>query len=283
MSMKLNFWKYEGVGSDYILIDARKEGEGVLMTDGKVTEEIPSELIRAMCRRHKGIGAQGLIILASEPGYDFRMLNYNSEGAELNVCGNGARCVTLFAHHLGLGDMTKKFVGRDGEHTARILSDNGESAIIEISMIDVKGYSYSEKAFSLDVGIPHYVEFVDDVSEVDVIERGMAISSGERFKPSGGTNVDFVEILRHGQIKIRTFDRETEQEIIASGTGAIACAIATHIYAQNDATKFTVVTMGGNLDASFDVAEQQLFNNITLTGPARRIFVGEVNSGNLIR
>lgn len=281
--MKLNFWKYEGVGSDYIMIDARTDQEGMLKTDGEETHEIPSELIRAMCKRHKGIGAQGLIILASESGYDFRMLNYNSEGAELNVCGNGARCATLFAHHMGVGAMTKSFIGRDGEHCARILSDNGESAIIEISMNDVKGYEYSEKVFTLDVGIPHYVEFVKDVSEIDVVKQGLAICNSERFKSSGGINVDFVEVLRHGQIKIRTFDRETEQEAIASGTGAVASAISTHIYAQNDADKFTVITAGGNLDVCFEVPDKQLFKNITLTGPARRIFKGVVNSGNLIR
>lgn len=280
--MKLKFWKYEATGSDFILIDGRKIEGSAIKTDGEATDELPGDLIRAMCNRQNGVGAFGLLILVSEEGYDFRMKYYNYDGSELSVCGNGARSIVLFAHHLGIGGMEKHFIGKDGEHRARILSDNGESAIIEIGMNDVNGYEYSEKAFYLNTGMPHYVEFVEELENIDVEERGNEISNSERFKSTGGTNVNFVEVLRHGQIKIRTYDRRTDRERIASGTGAVACAIATHLYAQNDADVFTASTAGGNLEIKFTPEDKQAFTNVKLTGPTKRVFEGIVYSGNLI-
>lgn len=263
--MELKFWKYEGVGNDFILIDGR--GKSI---------EIAAESISTLCDRHRGIGADGLMILEESAGHDFAMRYHNSDGGEVNMCGNGGRCISLFAHHLGIGSDTLLFSGKDGEHHARIITDEGESAIVELSMVDVESFEYKDKAFILNTGVPHYVEFVDDVDEVDVIGRGREIRYNEKFKASGGINVNFVEVLQYGQLKVRTYERGVEDETLACGTGATASAIAAHLYAQGDCTAFTVNVPGGRLDVKFDSADGHSFTNIRLTGPARRVFYGEI-------
>ena len=101
--MVLRFSKYEGAGNDFILMDARES-------------EInpPAEFIRAFCDRHKGVGADGLMILdmATQPDVDFKMRFYNADGGEGTMCGNGGRCITLFAHYLGVGGKLKTFEHR---------------------------------------------------------------------------------------------------------------------------------------------------------------------------
>lgn len=263
--MDLKFWKYEGVGNDFILIDGRNK---------KI--EIAAENISMLCDRHRGIGADGLMILEKSKGYDFAMRYFNSDGGEVGMCGNGGRCISLFAHHRGIGSDTLFFSGKDGEHTARIVTQEADSAIIELSMIDVESFEYKDKAFIINTGVPHYVEFVDNVDEVDVVERGREIRYSDRFKASGGINVNFVEIVQFGQLKVRTYERGVEDETLACGTGATASAIAAHLYAQGDSTSFAVNVRGGRLDVKFDSADGHSFTNIKLTGPARRVFYGEI-------
>lgn len=269
--MKLDFWKYEGAGNDFVLVDGRTH-------DGL---ELPGETVSALCNRHTGIGADGLMILRSEKGYDFRMQYFNADGGEVNMCGNGGRCITLFARHLGIVSGEASFVGRDGEHHARILADNGESAVIELGMVDVDSYEYSDNAFFLNTGVPHYVEFVDDLAAVDIVARGREIRWSERFAASGGTNADFVQIKGEGRIDVRTYERGVEDETLACGTGAVAATIATHLLAQNTVTSFSVVVPGGRLDVSFRADGDERFTGVKLTGPASRVFSGTIDTANL--
>lgn len=261
--MELNFWKYEGAGNDFVLLDGR---------ESKI--ELAGDTIRRMCDRHTGVGADGLMVLMNEEGFDFRMRYYNSDGGEVDMCGNGGRCIVLFADHLGIGSNEKYFIGRDGKHYAQIISKGDDSALIELEMIDVDSYEYSDKAFSLNTGVPHYVEFVEDVSKVDVLGRGRELRYSERFAAGGGTNVNFVEVAGPGYIKVRTYERGVEGETLACGTGATAAAIATYLYAQNDKNNFEVNVPGGELEVGFEVRDNQRFTDIRLTGPARRVFSG---------
>lgn len=269
--MELNFFKYEGAGNDFILLD----GRGSQM-------QLPGGTIRLLCDRHIGIGADGLMVLTDEPGYDFRMRYYNSDGGEVNMCGNGGRCIVLFADHLGIGGPEKFFVGQDGEHHARMISMGEQSAFVELEMIDVDSFEYAGKTFFLNTGVPHYVEFVDDVSKADVEGRGKLIRNSERFHSCGGTNVNFVEVAGPGYIRVRTYERGVEGETLACGTGATAAAIATYLFAQNDTTDFTVNVPGGELEVKFSVRDNQFFSNIRLTGPARRVFSGVVTVPNAL-
>ena len=264
--MDLDFCKYEGAGNDFILLDGRGWDF-----------ELSGESIRILCDRHIGIGADGLMVLSEEEGYDFRMRYYNSDGGEVNMCGNGGRCIVLFAEHLGIGSAEKFFVGMDGDHHARIITMGDNTAFVELEMIDVNSFEYMDKAFFLNTGVPHYVEFVDDVSKVDVTGRGREIRNSIRFKPTGGTNVNFVEIAGPGYIKVRTHERGVENETLACGTGATAAAIATYLFAQNDNTDFMVNVPGGELEVSFTARNNQYFSDIRLSGPARKVFDGKIS------
>jgi diaminopimelate epimerase len=219
------------------------------------------------------------MILSDAPGYDFRMTYYNADGSEAEMCGNGGRCMAMFAHLLGIGGSTKHFITIDGEHSARILSGEGESGIVELGMRDVAGYEFRDKALLLNTGVPHYVEFVNDADLVDVPIEGRAIRQSEYFMQRGGTNVDFVQIISDGHIKMRTYERGVEAETLACGTGAVAAAIATHIYIQNDIDKFAIDVPGGRLEVSFATTDDTNYTGILLTGPARMVFKGEVNIG----
>lgn len=278
--MELNFFKYEGAGNDFILIDGR-QGDLPESEFRHPGVRLPNDTIRILCDRRTGVGADGLMILRESDTADFAMEYHNADGGEVSMCGNGGRCIALFARHLGMVSDEMDFTGKDGMHHATILSDRGDSAVVELGMTDVEGYEYSDKAFFLDTGVPHYVEFVDNLEDVDVVTRGREIRRSERFNAMGGTNVNFVQVLGHGRISIRTYERGVEDETHACGTGAVAAAIATHLLAQGDVMQFTVDTLGGTLDVAFNGNEER-FTGILLTGLARRVFTGTVITGELI-
>ena len=158
--MQTAFAKYEGAGNDFILIDNR---------EGGFTPR--AELIAALCDRHFGIGADGLMTLARNAEIDCSMRYYNADGSEGEMCGNGARCFTLFAEHRGIGGETKFFDAADGLHTARIRRLKGTSGEIELGMIAVREIRTGDGWWFLNTGVPHYVEFVDDLEAVDVTGR----------------------------------------------------------------------------------------------------------------
>ncbi len=269
--MELEFWKYEGAGNDFVLIDGRDNG----LNPSK-------EVIAYLCDRHRGIGADGLLLLMDTPEYDFRMRYFNADGGEVAMCGNGARCITLFAHHLGIGGKVKRFLGLDGSHEASVLSAENEEGIIEIGMIEVDSYEFGDRSFFLNTGVPHYVEFVDNVDAVDVVGRGREIRFDSRYEATGGTNVNFVQIIGPGELRVRTYERGVEDETLACGTGVTACAIATHLYAQNQCCDFTAFVPGGRLSVRFSTSDGQHFQNIRLSGPARRIFQGTITTNYLL-
>lgn len=263
--MELKFWKYEGAGNDFIMIDGREDDR-----------ELRADTIRAMCDRHRGIGADGLIILLNHPGMDFRMRYFNSDGGEVEMCGNGGRCITMFADDLGIGGPEKHFLGLDGEHHSRVVSRADDDAVVEVSVRNVDGYQYSEGIFFLNTGVPHYVDFVDDVSSVDVCTAGRRIRGENMFNAPNGFNVNFVEVTGDGAIRVRTYERGVEDETLACGTGATAAAIATRLAEQGDRTEFSVVMRGGVLAVRFETADNQHFVKVALTGPVRRVFRGEI-------
>ncbi|MCC8035562.1 MAG: diaminopimelate epimerase [Rikenellaceae bacterium] len=270
--MLVNFSKFEGTGNDFIIIDAREFPIG-LLTKGQVA---------GLCDRHRGIGADGLMLLYDHPDYDFRMVYFNSDGGEAEMCGNGARCITLYADQLGIGGDAKRFVGRDGSHTAIVSRRSGPEAMVEIGIVDVCSYEFGEGAFFLNTGVPHYVEFVENIISTDVFNRGREIRYSEKYLPSGGTNVNFVQIEGPGKIIVRTYERGVEDETLACGTGAVASAIATHIYAQSGVTQYEARVEGGILHIQFTPGQDNCFRNITLKGPARRVFDGQVRISEII-
>ena len=282
--MQTAFAKYEGAGNDFILIDNR---------EGGFTPR--AELIAALCDRHFGIGADGLMTLARNAEIDCSMRYYNADGSEGEMCGNGARCFALFAEHRGIAERMYKAYpevfstadGRecridaaDGLHTARIRRLKGTSGEIELGMIAVREIRTGDGWWFLNTGVPHYVEFVDDLEAVDVTGRGRAIRRDTARFPQG-TNVNFVQITGDGTIRMRTYERGVENETLACGTGATAAAIVTAFARQPHTTDFRITVPGGALAVRFSHEQgTQTYTDIRLTGPARRVFEGVFDSEN---
>ncbi|MBP3425644.1 MAG: diaminopimelate epimerase [Rikenellaceae bacterium] len=269
--MIIRFSKYEGAGNDFVLFDAR-EGEA----------NPPAEFIKALCDRHKGVGGDGMMILDMSPhkGVDFRMRFYNADGLEGTMCGNGGRCITLFAHQLGIGGRQKTFEGIDGVHRARILSADDNCGVVELGVIDVCKVELLDGGdYLLYDGSNHVVRFVEDVDAYDVDTVGRELRYDPRFDYLNGVNVNFVEVVGGGVFKIRTYERGVENETLACGTGAVASAIATRIHTGSNATEWKARARGGELSVRFEV-EGESFRNIVLTGPARKVFSGKLDTSN---
>lgn len=264
--MTQRFWKYEGAGNDFVLIDGRS---------GNFNPD--RETVARLCDRHFGVGADGLMILEDDSeGGEFRMRYFNADGGESTMCGNGGRCIALFALHLGICGEFKRFNSIDGFHEVRLTPRGEDAAWVELGMINVEGVVRNGKMFFLNTGSPHLVVFVDDVDAVDVFREGGRLRHDERFASGGGTNVNFVDIKGNGEIRVRTFERGVEDETLACGTGVTAASIATRLYAQPQTDRFRITARGGELGVTFSDAGGEKFRNVVLSGPARRVFEGEI-------
>ncbi len=267
---KITFTKYEGAGNDFILIDNR---EGDFTPDPAI--------IARLCDRHFGIGADGLMTLSDCKTADCTMHYYNADGSEGEMCGNGARCFTLFAYHLGVCTNTCHFEATDGPHTAHLLQTDTHTGEIELGMINVSEIHTGEDWWFLNTGVPHYVEFVEDVASVDAMTRGAAIRYDTARFPQG-TNVNFVQILGNGSLRMRTYERGVENETLACGTGATAAALITNYAHQGNIDRFDIEVSGGKLSVRFThPQETQNYTEIRLIGPARRVFAGEIDFDNI--
>ena len=174
--MEFKYYKYEGTGNDFVMIDNRDER----------FDESNVEVIRSLCDRETGIGADGFIAINNRNGYDFEMKYYNADGNESTMCGNGGRCIIHMAHTIGITDIETKFIAIDGPHDGVF----GETDV-KLKMTDVTGYRNVDNDFVLDTGSPHYVVFVDDVASIDVFKEGKAIRNGEEFKREGINVLDY--------------------------------------------------------------------------------------------
>ena len=260
----MKFFKYQGTGNDFILIDNR---EDLFPSDD-------TKLVEKICDRRFGIGADGLILLEETPGYDFKMVYFNSDGRESTMCGNGGRCIAAFAAFLGIAEETTSFLAIDGPHTASFSEDKVYLGMKEVHTIDKRNEDYV-----LNTGSPHYVKFVKDVSKVQIVEEARKIRNNHEFK-SEGINVNFVEIIDENKIKVRTYERGVEDETFSCGTGVVASVIATYIHTgqPNDISAevlTSVEVVGGSLEVSFLLNEKGQYTNVTLIGPAIQVFEGE--------
>lgn len=256
--MTLHFYKYQGTGNDFVLIDNRA---------GSI--KLSKEQVAHLCDRRFGIGADGLMLLENVDSYDFKMVYYNADGNESTMCGNGGRCIAAFAKKLGIITDSAKFLAIDGAHNASIKPDN----IVSLSMQEVTSIEQHDSYIVLDTGSPHYVTFVKDIHTIDVTQEGRNIRNQEAFKKEG-INVNFVEPDFLG-INVRTYERGVEDETYSCGTGVTAAAIA---FAPQKAGHFSVdiTTKGGKLSVSMVKENANHIKNIALKGPATFVFEGDV-------
>lgn len=257
--MRFTFYKYQGTGNDFIILDNRQNN--IILSVREV---------KHLCNRRFGIGADGLILLNLKEGYDFEMLYYNADGKESSMCGNGGRCLVKFAYELGIHKTNYFFRAIDGDHEATI----DENGWIYLRMKDVNGVKqyYADKI--LDTGSPHYIKSISNIYNYDVVKVGRDIRYSNGFKKEG-INVNFVE-GDHKGIFVRTYERGVEDETLSCGSGVTAAAL---IYAHNDNgfNRVEVKTLGGNLAVEFEKVGDEEFKNIWLCGPAELVFKGQID------
>lgn len=260
--VKIHFYKYQGAGNDFILVDNRKS----------VIDHHNPQLISHLCDRRFGVGADGIMFLQNKEGYDFEMVYYNADGRPSSMCGNGGRCIVAFAKHLGIIDREAEFLAVDGSHHAKI-SDSGDW--VSLQMIDVDQVNMDKDAYVLNTGSPHYIKLADGLKEKDVYADGYAIRNNETYK-ANGINVNFVEPVADGYF-VRTFERGVEDETYACGTGvtAVALAMAKHNHHTGDINT-PIKVLGGDLNIRFNY-DGQKFTGIFLEGPAVKVFEGEID------
>ena len=256
--MIIKFFKYQGTGNDFIILDNRKS-----------EYSLTNDQVRRLCDRRFGIGADGLMLLGNKQGYDFDMKYYNADGQEGSMCGNGARCLVKFVYNLGMHKAVYKFWAADGEHQAEI-DTNG---IVSLKMKNVSGIRKFHNDFILDTGSPHYVKLIPDVMNVDVYKKGNEIRYSKEFNDTG-INVNFVEQTDEpDKILVRTYERGVEDETWSCGTGVTAAALVCY-HNDNGFNEVEVKTLGGKLTVEFDRKDDDRFENIWLCGPADKVFEG---------
>ena len=258
--MNQTFYKYQGTGNDFVLIDNRENRFDTNNTT----------LIAKLCDRRFGVGADGLILLEKSDKVDFKMVYFNSDGNQSTMCGNGGRCIVSFAKFLNVISTETTFEAIDGLHFAKIDSD-----IVHLQMIDVLEVD-NKKTFSfLDTGSPHHVQLVDNVVSFDVVKVGHTIRYSNLYKEKGGSNINFVEQTNKDSFALRTYERGVEDETLSCGTGATATAIAMFDRGLTNSNAISLKVQGGALKVTFN-KEANSYTNIFLIGAATQVFKGEI-------
>jgi diaminopimelate epimerase len=269
----LRFTKMDGAGNDFILIDNRA---------GDI--DLNRSQIARLCDRHRGIGADGILLLENPSDHaDFRMRYFNADGGEAEMCGNGARCFARFAQKMAGAKGKISFETPAGVISAELAGDlvtlrMTEPTDLRLGVPLSLGLQNRTVHF-INSGVPHVVVPVAQVGGVDVSREGSAIRHHEAFSPKGA-NVNFIEKRGPDKIAVRTYERGVEDETLACGTGVVASAL---IFAVTENVKgpISVLARGGDeLRVGFEKIDNQ-FRNVTLTGPAEFVFDGtiEVDAG----
>jgi diaminopimelate epimerase len=276
LAEELRFWKMHGTGNDYVVIDNRDE---------KLKYGI-TEFAKGICQRRFSVGADGLLLVYNSDVADVKMRMFNPDGTEAEMCGNGIRCFAKFCYEKNI--VKKKGLNVEtlaGIKQAQLLTSDGEVKSVEVDMgkpsfnrrfipMLGKGTSLKEKlkvagetyeVTCLSLGNPHCIIFADDVEAFQVQKIGPEIESHRLFPKR--TNVEFVQIIRQGELKVRVWERGVG-ETLACGTGACASAVASCILGKAN-RRVTVHLLGGDLEILY-------VNRVLMKGPAVKVFDGKL-------
>lgn len=256
--MELSFYKYQGTGNDFVMIDDREER----------FDQNDLAKVQKLCDRKFGIGADGLILIRNHADYDFEMIYFNADGSQ-SMCGNGARCTVAFSSFLGIIKEQTHFLAIDGPHEAVLKGDQ-----VELLMGNVKGIEESMGDYFVHTGSPHHIRFVEHVRDYPVFDQGKSIRYDPCYAPAG-TNVNFVEGIKDDEVFVRTYERGVENETFSCGTGVTAAAL---VYGtQTNQNEIKITTLGGKLSVRFRPNSSGGFQDIWLIGPAEQVFKGKIN------
>ena len=255
--MDVNLYKWSGAGNLFVIVDGRGADVSGL--------RLP-QTISIICDHY---GTDGLMILNSplQAGTDFDMEFYNPDGSGGMMCGNGGRCIAAFADYLGIKPASGKYVftAPDGLHDAEILSHKGNVWDVRLKMSDAEAPQEVLDGWFINTGTRHFVKFVDDTEDIDVENEGRAIRMNWVFRPEG-VNVNFVQVLPDGSLKVRTFEKGVEGETAACGTGLTASALVA-FHAEKVAST-SVLLHARQKDLKVEFVPGDIFSEVHLTGPA---------------
>jgi diaminopimelate epimerase len=267
----ISFTKMQAAGNDFVVIDNREE---------RLTKDELISLAPAICDRKFGVGSDGILALLPPEfsNVDYTMFYRNPDGSDAGMCGNGARCIALFAHSLGF-DSHHAFNVHDNIYKANISGPNSVvisfpmEAVVEEKIVD------DEKLYTIYTGTEHAVKTVDKKAlnnEKELVRQGRRFRYHDQFEPKG-TNVNFICGINSTSLELQTYERGVEDLTLACGTGAIASALVWHHLQDNNASSFQylVKTKGGTLTIHFSFdPESNTYSNIKLEGPAHFVFQG---------
>ncbi|MDZ4198187.1 MAG: diaminopimelate epimerase [Kiritimatiellia bacterium] len=264
--MKITFTKMHGAGNDFLVVD-----------DRDLTFPIQkAEWMAQICARRTGVGSDGILLVQPSERADFRMRFINPDGGEVDMCGNGARCIARFAHEIGAAPASMSIETRAGTVRAEMVKDR-----VRLRMTDPKdwktGGSLTIGSATLaydfvNTGVPHVVVPVDNLNTVQVEELGRAIRTHSEFAPAG-TNANFVQVTGPNSLRVRTYERGVEAETLACGTGLVASAL---VMARQGRIRLpaTLETRGGDkVEVQADLSKGD-GTEVTLTGPAVTVYQG---------
>lgn len=260
--MRINFTKMSGAGNDFIVVDNRN---GML--------RLSQEQVKAMCTRRTGIGADGLILIETSAGTDFRMIYHNADGFVGSMCGNGGRCAVYFAFTIGIRPTGERYVFQAGND--RYEAEVTGSETVRLHMLEpldfrndlqIEGMS----CHYVNTGSPHAIIYTTDLDRYDVLCAGRAIRHRTDCFP-GGTNVNFLEVTSPGSLNVRTFERGVEDETLACGTGAVASALMSYRLGKISSSPVQVTVRSGDV---LEVGFTEDMREIYLSGPAHIVYEG---------
>jgi diaminopimelate epimerase len=272
------FWKMSGSGNDFIMIDHRKP---------IIPPEEMKEFVSQVCRRGLSVGADGVILIEPSDQADYKWHYYNADGGEVEMCGNGSRCVARFAYLQKIAPAKHTIETLAGPVRAEVLVDAGERVRVRLPdptglqlnlKIEIDGESHT--GHFVNTGVPHVVYLVDDVEKVELVRLGRATRHHPLFAPRG-TNANFISITDRQNLKIRTYERGVEDETLACGTGAIASALIATALGKT-ASPVSLLTRGKIILGVDFKKEGDAFREIILEGDARVIYKGELQAEALL-
>lgn len=274
--MKILFTKMQGLGNDFIILDNRK---GIYKNPGKLS--------RRLCERRFGIGADQLLLLGNSGKADFRMRIFNADGSEVEMCGNGIRCLAKYIWDNKLGTENSLAIETDAgiirpEKSGSLIKVNMGEPVLEPEKMPVMLPSYGKKPLILNhplrvknntfritcvsMGNPHAVIVVKNVNSIPLETFGPLIENHTLFPKR--TNVEFIQIADRKNIKMRVWERGAG-ETLACGTGASAAAVASSLLGLTD-RRVTVHLKGGRLSINWSSKDGCVY----MTGPAVKVFEG---------
>jgi len=269
--MKINFTKMNATGNDFVVIDNR---ESIVKAEDKA-------LWHKLCQLKTGIGADGVLLLEKSAQYDFKMRYINADGGEVEMCGNGARAITAFAHDILPSRKNKyKFETMNGVYECEIDPVHGFKLRMT-ELYDVEKFNLNTLGISLGIdckssmymntGVPHCVFEVANLLEYPIFEKGKSVRYNSMFEK--GSNANFFEATGPKHLRVRTYERGVENETLSCGTGVTATAIAAaKLYGWKD--EILLETLGGRLAVQFNAD----FSVVYLCGKVEKVFSGIVEN-----